>query len=138
MDVYEATQALLSEIVPDANVTSFDLKYDIIEDQFQLPSLPAVTYIYENLTPIVNQDGATNLYRALIDIEAWGNLETVSKNGMEIMNCMSGQRLAVENVVFTVTAIEVRDVYEVGFDFYRRIIRFSGLIDIGEDKDESR
>ena len=138
MDVYEATQALLSEIVPDANVTSFDLKYDIIEDQFQLPSLPAVTYIYENLAPIVNQDGATNLYRALIDIEAWGNLETVSKNGMEIMNCMSGQRITVENVVFTVTAIEVRDVYEIGFDFYRRIIRFNGLIDIGEEQDESK
>lgn len=135
MDVYEATQALLTEVTPTANVTSFSLKYDEIMDQFELPDLPAVTYIYENLTPLVTHEGPTNLYRIALTVEAWGDLETASHNGEEIVTELSGKRITVENIIFTMVASEVRDVYEVGFDFHRRIIRFGGLIEIGEEYD---
>lgn len=138
MDVYEATQALLSEIVPDANVTYYLLQYNADKDQFELPAFPAVTYLYGNLTPIVTHEGASNLHRVSLDVEVWGDLETVSKNGTEIINELSGKRITVENVVFTVIATEVRDIYDMGLDFHHRFIRFGGLIDIGDTQDESR
>ena len=135
MDIYEATQALLTEAVPEANVTYYLLTYDEQLDQFSLPAFPAVTYLYSNLTPYVSHDGSSGLYRASLDVEVWGTLADVSKNADLIVQGLNAQRVQVENVCFTVVAGEVRDIYDMGLDFHHRLIRFSGLVEIGEDDD---
>ena len=138
MDIYEATQALLTEAVPEANVTYYLLTYDEQTDQFTLPQFPAVTYLYGNVTPIVDHEGVSNLHRVSLDIEVWGTLEQVSANGDAVLEALSGQRIEVENVVFTVVAQEVRDIYDIGLDYHHRFIRFGGLVEIGEEKDDSK
>lgn len=138
MDIYEATQALLTEAVPEANVTYYLLTYDEKTDQFSLPAFPAVTYLYSNLSPIVSQDGSSGLNRVSLDVEVWGTLADVSKNAELIINAVNAQRVTVENITFTVVAGEVRDIYDMGLDFHHRMIRFNGLVEIGEEKDDSR
>ena len=138
MDIYEATQALLTEAVPDANVTYYLLTYDEQTDQFSLPAFPAVTYLYSNLTPVVSHDGSSGLYRASLDIEVWGTLEDVSKNADLVIGAINAQRIDVENITFTVVAGEVRDIYDMGLDFHHRLIRFNGLVEVGEEEDDSK
>ena len=138
MDIYEATQALLTEAVPEANVTYYLLTYDEQTDQFSLPAFPAVTYLYSNLAPYVAHDGSSGLYRVSLDVEVWGTLEDVSKNADKVIEAINAQRVSVENVTYTVVAGEVRDIYDMGLDFHHRLIRFGGLVEVGEDKDDSR
>ena len=138
MDIYEATQALLTEAAPDANVTYYLLTYDEQKDQFSLPKFPCVTYLYANIMPLVDHEGVTNLNRVELVVEVWGALEDVSANATAIFETMSGQRIEVENIVFTVVASESRDVYDYGLDYHRRTIRFGGLVEIGAEKDDSR
>ena len=133
MDIYEATQALLSAAVQDANVTYYLLTYDEQKDQFDLPDFPAVTYLYSNLTPVVCQDGETGLFRVMLDVEVWGTLEDVSKNAGDILNAVNAQRITLQNVCFTIVAQEVRDIYDMGLDFHHRLIRFGGLVEIDEE-----
>ena len=139
MDIYEATQSLLSEAVQNANVTYYLLTYDEQKDQFDLPVFPAVTYLYSNLAPVVCCDGDTGLFRVMLDVEVWGTLEDVSKNAGDLLAAVNAQRIQVQNVCFTVVAQEVRDIYDMGLDFHHRLIRFSGLVEVDEvEDDESR
>ena len=138
MDIYEATQALLTDAVPDANVTYYLLTYDEQTDQFALPEFPAVTYLFTNASPLVDHQGVTNIFRVTLDVEVWGTLEQVSENADAVLSAISAQRIEVENVVFTVVASEVRDIYDIGLDFHHRFIRFGGLIEVGEEKDDSK
>ena len=138
MDIYEATQALLTDAVPSANVTYYLLTYDEQTDQFTLPALPAVTYLYNNVTPIVDQGGVSSLNRVSLSVDVWGTLEDVSANGSAVLEAVSGQRIEVENVVFTVVAIEVRDIYEVGLQFHHKSISFGGIVEVGEERDDSK
>ena len=137
MDIYEATQALLTEAAPEANVTYYLLQYDEQTDQFTLPEMPAVTYLYTNMTPVVSHDGNSGLFRVTLDVEVWGTLEIVSKNVNEILNTINAQRIEIQNVTFTVVSQEVRDIYDVGLNFHHRFIRFFGMVEIGEEKDDS-
>lgn len=134
MDIYEATQALLSEAVQDANVTYYLLTYDEQKDQFDLPEFPAVTYLYANQTPVVCHDGATGLFRVTLDVEVWGTLEDVSKYSGYLLENVDAQRINVRNVCFTIVAQEVRDIYDMGLDFHHRLIRFGGLVEIDEEQ----
>lgn len=137
MDIYEATQALITEAAPEANVTYYLLTYDEQTDQFTLPEMPAVTYLYTNMTPVVSHSGNSGLFRVLLDVEVWGTLETVSKNVSEILDVVNAQRIEIQNVVFTLVSHEVRDIYDVGLNFHHRFIRFGGMVEIGEEKDDS-
>ena len=138
MDIYEATQALLTEAAPEANVTYYLLTYDEQTDQFTLPEMPAVTYLYTNMTPIVTHDGNCGLFKVLLDIEVWGPLDTVSCDVSAILNTINAQRVTVENVIFTIVSQEVRDIYDIGLDFHHRFIRFSGIVEVGEELDDSK
>lgn len=138
MDIYEATQALLTEAVPEANVTYYLLTYDEQKDQFSLPAFPAVTYLYSNLSPYVSHDGSSGLYKVSLDVEVWGTLEDVSKIADKVIEAVNAQRANVENITFTVIAGEVRDIYDIGLDFHHRLIRFSGMVEVGEEQDDSR
>lgn len=138
MNIYEATQAILEEAVPTANVSAFILKYDTEKQQYILPDFPAVTWNYTGITPIVTHDGDTDLKRVVLEVEVWGNLEQIENNADAVAEGINAQRLIVENVVFTLVMTESTDIMEIGLDFKRRRMRFSGLIEVGDEKDDSR
>ena len=133
MDIYEATQTLLTGIVPDINVSAFVLSYDAELDKFILPDFPAVTYNYSGITPIVSMDGASELNRITLDIEVWGDLEQIAANAQKVNKALNAKRVQVGNVEFTLVMIESRDIAELGLDFKRRYMRFTGLAEIGEE-----
>lgn len=130
MDIYEATQKLLTDVVPGANVSAYVLTYDAVKDQFILPDFPAVTYNYSAMTPIVAHDITSSLCRIDLDIEVWGDLEQIDKNAWLVTDALNARRIAVDDVEFTLVMIESRDVAELGLDFKRRFMRFAGLADI--------
>ena len=130
MDIYEATQKLLTDAVPKANVSSFILKYDEVMNQFVLPDFPAVTYNYSGLTPIAAHGITGNLFRVNLDVEVWGDLEQIDTNAAMVIDALNANRVTVRNVEFTLVMIESRDVAELGLDFKRRFMRFAGLVDM--------
>ena len=133
MDIYEATQTLLTGIVPDVNVSAFVLSYDAELDKFILPDFPAVTYNYSGITPIVSMDGASELNRITLDVEVWGDLGQIAANALKVNKALNAKRVQVGNVEFTLVMIESRDIAELGLDFKRRYMRFTGLAEIGEE-----
>jgi len=137
MDIYEATQKLLTETVPDVNVSAYVLTYDAEMDSFLLPDFPAVTYNYAGITPIVSMDGAFGLNRITLDVEVWGDLEQIAANAAKVHKALNAKRTAVGNVEFTLVCIESRDIAELGLDFKRRYMRFTGLAEIGEDNGQT-
>ena len=133
MDIYEATQAILTQAVPaGVNVSAYVLTYDAELDKFLLPDFPAVTYNYNGITPIVSMSGGDDLYRVTLDVEVWGDLEQIAANAQAVMDAINAKRVTVENVEFSVVMIESRDIAELGLDFKRRYMRFTGLAEIGE------
>lgn len=133
MDIYEATQKLLEEAVPNGvNVTYYLLTYDEQTDQFSLPVFPAVTYLYSNQVPFINHDGVSNLYNVTLDVECWGDLEIVSTVADRLMENISAQKKTVGTAVFTLVVGESRDIYDMGLDFHHRLIRFRGIVDMGD------
>lgn len=133
MDIYEATQALLLTAVPDVNVSAFVLSYDAELDKFILPDFPAVTYNYSGIMPIVSMDGASELNRITLDVEVWGDLEQIAANAKKVNAALNAKRVTIGNVEFTLVLIESRDIAELGLDFKRRFMRFTGLAEIGEE-----
>ena len=133
MDIYEAMQTLLTEAVPNANVSSFVLSYDEDKDQFVLPDFPAVTYNFSTVTPIVAHEETTNLFRIGLDIEIWGDLGQIAANSDRVIDAINARRIAIGNVEFTLVMIESRDVAELGLDFKRRYMRFTGLADVSDE-----
>lgn len=133
MDIYEATQTLLLTAVPDVNVSAFVLSYDAELDKFILPDFPAVTYNYNGITPIVSMDGASELNRITLDVEVWGDLEQIASNAKKVNAALNAKRVTIGNVEFTLVLIESRDIAELGLDFKRRYMRFTGLAEIGEE-----
>lgn len=133
MDIYEATQSLLTSAVPGVNVSAYVLTYDMALDKYLLPDFPAVTYNYNGMTPIVSMDGSSSLYRVALDIEVWGDLEQNDSNARKVIEALNAKRVTVGNVEFTLVMTESRDIAELGLDFKRRYMRFSGLADIAED-----
>ena len=132
MDIYEATQSILTTAVPGANVSAYLLSYDEAKDQFILPEFPAVTYNYANISPIVTHGAETNLYRINLDIEVWGDLGQVDENARKVSEILNAKRTAVGNVEFTLVCMESQDLTELGLDFKRRRMRFAGLAEIGD------
>jgi len=133
MDIYEATQKLLTDALPGVNVSAYVLTYDAVKDQFVLPEFPAVTYNYAAMTPIVAHDITSNLYRINLDIEVWGDLGQIDKNAWTVTDALNARRITVGNVEFTLVMIESRDITELGLDFKRRYMRFTGLADIAAE-----
>ena len=140
MDIYEATQYILTAAVPDnVNVSAYVLTYDAEIDKYLLPDFPAVTYNYSGITPVVDMGGGSNLSRVTLDVEVWGDLEQINTNANLVMKALNGQRVNVENIEFTVVLRESRDIAELGLDFKRRLMRFIGIVEINEVQDgESR
>ena len=133
MDIYEATQKLLTDAVPqNVNVSAYVLTYDAEMDKYLLPDFPAVTYNYAGITPIVAQGFSSSLYRINLDVEVWGDLEQIDKNAQAVTDALNAKRVSVGNVEFTAVMIESRDITELGLDFKRRYMRFTGLAEIGE------
>lgn len=132
MDIYEATQTILQTAVPNVNVSAFVLTYDAETDKFQLPEFPSVTYNFQGITPIISMTGESNLYRIVLDVEVWGSLEQIEVNAKKVSGALNAKRAAVGNIEFTLVQIESRDIAELGLDFKRRLMRFSGLAEIGE------
>lgn len=137
MDIYEATQTLLLTAVPDVNVSAFVLSYDAELDKFILPDFPAVTYNYSGIMPIVSMDGASELNRITLDVEVWGDLEQIAANAKKVNAALNAKRVTIGNVEFTLVLIESRDIAELGLDFKRRFMRFTGLAEIGEDNGQT-
>ena len=137
MDIYEATQTLLLTAVPDVNVSAFVLSYDAELDKFILPDFPAVTYNYSGIMPIVSMDGASELNRITLDVEVWGDLEQIAANAKKVNAALNAKRVTVGNVEFTLVMIESRDIAELGLDFKRRFMRFTGVAEIGEDNGDT-
>ena len=138
MDIYEATQKLLTDAVPDnVNVSAYVLTYDAALDQFLLPDFPAVTYNYNGITPIVAHDLSSSLFRITLDVEVWGDLEQIDSNSRKVMDAMNAKRVTVGNVEFSAVMIESRDIAELGLDFKRRYMRFTGLAEIGESNGQT-
>ena len=133
MDIYEATQTLLTQSVPDVNVSAYVLTYDEALDKFLLPDFPAVTYNYNGITPIVAHDYSGSLFRVTLDVEVWGDLEQIAKNADKVIQALNAKRVTVGNVEFSVVMIESRDIAELGLDFKRRYMRFTGLAEIGDE-----
>lgn len=134
MDIYEATQAILTAAVPaGVNVSAYVLTYDAELDKYLLPDFPAVTYNYNGITPISVQTGMGGLYRITLDVEVWGDLEQIAANAQAVMDAINAKRVTVENVEFTLVMMESRDIAELGLDFKRRYMRFTGLAEIGEE-----
>ena len=140
MDIYEATQYILTTAVSDnVNVSAYVLTYDAEVDKYLLPDFPAVTYNYSGITPVVDMGGGTNLSRVTLDVEVWGDLEQINTNANLVMKALNGQRVNIENIEFTVVLRESRDIAELGLDFKRRLMRFIGIVEINEVQDgESR
>lgn len=137
MDIYEATQTILTQTVPDANVSAYVLTYDEQKDQFLLPDFPAVTYNYAGVFPVVSHSGSSNLFRVNLDIEVWGDLEQNDVNANKVANALNAKRVTVENVEFTLVIMEATDIAELGLDFKRRRMRFAGLATVGEGHGET-
>lgn len=137
MDIYEATQTILTQTVPDANVSAYVLTYDETKDQFLLPDFPAVTYNFGTIVPIVTHGGSSGLFRVSLEIEVWGDLEQNDINAGKITDALNAKRVTVENVEFTLVIMEATDVTDMGFDFKRRRMRFEGLAEIGEGHGET-
>ena len=133
MDIYEAAQTLLTQTVPDVNVSAYVLTYDENLDKFLLPDFPAVTYNYNGITPIVAHGITSKLFRITLDIEVWGDLEQIAQNADRVTDALNAKRTAVGNVEFTLVMMESRDIAELGLDFKRRYLRFTGLAEIGEE-----
>ena len=133
MDIYEATQSLLTSAVPNVNVSAYVLTYDAELDKFLLPDFPAVTYNYNGITPIVSMSGSGELQRVTLDVEVWGDLEQIDTNAKKVVDALNAKRVTVGNVEFSVVMIESRDITELGLDFKRRYMRFTGLAEIGEE-----
>ena len=138
MDIYEATQTLLTSAVPEnVNVSAYVLTYDEIKQQFILPDFPAVTYNFQTITPIVAFGESSDLYRVSLDVEIWGDLEQIDVNAKKVTKAVNAQRVTVGNVEYTLVVTETRDITELGLDFKRRFMRFSGLVEIGESGGET-
>ena len=134
MDIYEATQAILTAAVPaNVNVSAYVLTYDAELDKYLLPDFPAVTYNYNGITPIVSMSGGDDLYRVTLDVEVWGDLEQIAANAQAVMDAINAKRVTVGNLEFSIVMIESRDIAELGLDFKRRYMRFTGLAEIGEE-----
>lgn len=137
MDIYQATQALLEDAVGEGvNVSAYVLTYNELTKQFDLPQFPAVTYNYTNIAPIVAHDGTSSLYRVNLEITVWGDLEQIDNSANAVMGGINAQRIAVNNVEFTVAIQTAQDVADLGLDFKRRVMRFVGLVVVGEDENE--
>lgn len=134
MDIYEATQSILTASVPEnVNVSAYVLTYDAEMDKYLLPDFPAVTYNYYGITPIVSMSGSSNLFRITLDIEVWGDLEQIAANAQKVMDAINAKTVKVGNVEFSIVMIESRDIAELGLDFKRRYMRYTGLAEIGEE-----
>ena len=130
IDIYTATQSLLeSAVLSGTNVSAYVLKYDTEKDQFILPDFPAVTYNYGNMTPLASFSGSANLYRVGLDVEVWGDLGQIDENAKMVESVLNGQKVKVENVEFTIVMVESQDIAELGLDFKRRRMRFTGIVD---------
>lgn len=130
IDIYTATQSILEATVPTGtNVSAYVLKYDTEKDQFVLPDFPAVTYNYANMTPLASFSGSSNLYRVELVVEVWGDLGQIDENSKLVENALNGQKVKVENVEFTVVMVQSQDITELGLDFKRRRMRFTGIVD---------
>ena len=130
IDIYTATQSILEGAVPaGTNVSAYVLKYDTEKDQFVLPDFPAVTYNYANMTPLASFSGSSNLYRVELVVEVWGDLGQIDENSKLVENALNGQKVKVENVEFTVVMVQSQDITELGLDFKRRRMRFTGIVD---------
>ena len=137
MDIYEATQTVLKQAVPGVNVSAYVLTYDELKDQFILPDFPAVTYNYAGIWPIVTQGGTTGLNRVNLDIEVWGDLAQIDTNAGKVSEALNAKRVTVGNVEFTLVCIEAQDIAELGLDFKRRRMRFTGLAEVREGHGET-
>ena len=134
MDIYEATQTLLKQSVPEnVNVSAYVLTYDMEMDKYLLPDFPAVTYNYYGVTPIVSMGGSSNLFRVTLDIEVWGDVEQIAANAQKVMDAINAKIVTVGNVEFSIVMIDSRDITELGLDFKRRYMRFTGIAEIGEE-----
>ena len=134
MDIYEATQTILTEAVPEnVNVSAYVLTYDAELDKYLLPDFPAVTYNYFGIVPIVSMDGSADLFRVTLDVEVWGDLEQIAANAKKVIDAINAKRVSVGNVEFSIVMIDSRDITELGLDFKRRYMRFTGLAEIGEE-----
>ena len=130
IDIYTATQSILEGAVPaGTNVSAYVLKYDTEKDQFVLPDFPAVTYNYANMTPLASFSDSSNLYRVELVVEVWGDLGQIDENSKLVENALNGQKVKVENVEFTVVMVQSQDITELGLDFKRRRMRFTGIVD---------
>jgi hypothetical protein len=132
MDIFEATQALLTDAAPGANVTRIDLTYDEATETFLLPDYPAVTWLYGNLVPQVSHSGPTGLNTVLLDVEIWGSLEDCAKYVDLLTKAICGRRVRVGNVIFTVNIFESRDIVDLGLDCKHWFMRFSGMVGVYE------
>ena len=137
MDIYEATQAILTEAVPEnVNVSAYVLTYDAELDKYLLPDFPAVTYNYYGIVPIVSMSGSSNLFRVTLDVEVWGDLEQIAANAKAVIDAINAKIVKAGNVEFSIVMIDSRDITELGLDFKRRYMRFTGLAEIGEEHGE--
>lgn len=134
MDIYEGTQAVLADVAPNANVTYIQLTYDEQTDSYIIPDYPAVTWLYSNLVPVVTHTGGSGLYRVLLDVEIWGSLEDVALYEKLITEAINAKRVKVENIVFTVIILESRDIVDLGIDCKHRFMRFNGMVEVHEEK----
>ena len=81
------------------------------------------------MTPIVAHGITGNLLRVSLDVEVWGDLEQIDTNAAMVIDALNANRIRVGNVEFTLVMTESRDVAELGLDFKRRYMRFTGLVD---------
>ena len=134
MDIYEATQTILTEAVQEnVNVSAYVLTYDAQLDKYLLPDFPAVTYNYFGIVPIASMSGSSDLFRVTLDVEVWGDLEQIAANAKLVIDAINAKRVTVGNVEFSIVMMDSRDITELGLDFKRRYMRFTGLAEIGEE-----
>jgi hypothetical protein len=62
-------------------------------------------------------------------VEVWGDLGQIDENSKLVENALNGQKVKVENVEFTIVMMESQDITELGLDFKRRRMRFTGIVD---------
>ena len=129
MDIYQATQALLSGAAGDGvNTVYLGLEYDALKEQWELPTAPAVTWLYDELTPQMTTDGPSGLYTARLSIDIWAPLETADRVNRAIAAEIAGKPRTLEGVTFTLVPETAQDVAEVNLPTKHIYVKYKGII----------
>lgn len=131
MNYYEAITAELKKLVPTAGDRIYHIIFDYNDETQQYKAeVPAITYQFSNEQRLATHSGPLNVYKVQLDINLWGNLETLVSWADLIRLGLDGASVSVENVNITLVEAPTgsQDIWEINTQTKRKLLRFKGLI----------